>query len=417
MEPRLGHDFSKVRLHVDGSAHASAAAAGALAYTAGSDVVFGARQYRPDTVAGRWLIAHELTHVVQQEGRAAGKGGESATLEREAGDAGMHVALGGSSRISATRGAPGVQFARVSGGGFGKALEDYTNTHGVENRAVGLLTKSGTFMSLVRTLDSNYSWFEDPAFVVKRGKEKDSTLKVGPDGRVTEPSSAKGMRAIKISAGGGPRFSSFGAAPDFFGFDFISVESSDTPTFIYEIAHEATHAAAFVGGTTPAAKTVADEVKAGIQDEIHARESEAQVLKELPGKDIKEKSKEVATRDRWEVERQVSEGLGVTYLESFFFSRELRDAQVAEKLDDSQANKIRSEIDDLFGSVILKPHPGYGQIWFEWKTAIRDWAEFNKAHSPEDSTYIAEREKLIQNHAKRFLKGKVSYTPLPPSKP
>ncbi|MDQ6868146.1 MAG: DUF4157 domain-containing protein [Pseudomonadota bacterium] len=74
LEPGFGHDFSKVRVHTDAAAQVSAAAEGALAYTAGCDVVFGAGQYRPHTVAGRWLIAHELAHVIQQQG-AGERGG------------------------------------------------------------------------------------------------------------------------------------------------------------------------------------------------------------------------------------------------------------------------------------------------------------------------------------------------------
>lgn len=66
MEPRLGHDFSKVRVHADAKAAESAGAVNALAYAVGRDVVFGAGQYVPKTVAGKRLLAHELTHVVQQ---------------------------------------------------------------------------------------------------------------------------------------------------------------------------------------------------------------------------------------------------------------------------------------------------------------------------------------------------------------
>jgi hypothetical protein len=66
MEPRFGHDFSHVRVHTDGRAAESARAMNALAYTAGRDIVFGHRQYAPHCDAGRMLIAHELTHVVQQ---------------------------------------------------------------------------------------------------------------------------------------------------------------------------------------------------------------------------------------------------------------------------------------------------------------------------------------------------------------
>jgi hypothetical protein len=65
-EPRFGHDFSQVRVHADGRAAAAARAVNALAYTIGHDVVFGAGQYAPDAAVGRQLLAHELTHVVQQ---------------------------------------------------------------------------------------------------------------------------------------------------------------------------------------------------------------------------------------------------------------------------------------------------------------------------------------------------------------
>jgi hypothetical protein len=66
MEPRFGHDFSGVRVHTDAKAAESARAVNALAYTVGMDVVFGEGKYAPGTSEGRRLLAHELTHVVQQ---------------------------------------------------------------------------------------------------------------------------------------------------------------------------------------------------------------------------------------------------------------------------------------------------------------------------------------------------------------
>jgi hypothetical protein len=66
MEPRFGHDFSKVRVHTDAKAAESASAMNAQAYTVGRDMVFGSRRYMPGTTTGDLLIAHELTHVVQQ---------------------------------------------------------------------------------------------------------------------------------------------------------------------------------------------------------------------------------------------------------------------------------------------------------------------------------------------------------------
>jgi len=71
MERRFGRDFSAVRVHTDARAAASARAVNAEAYTAGRSIVFGDRAYAPSTERGRFLIAHELTHVVQQNARAA----------------------------------------------------------------------------------------------------------------------------------------------------------------------------------------------------------------------------------------------------------------------------------------------------------------------------------------------------------
>ena len=65
-EQSFGHDFTPVRVHDGPAAAASASALGASAYTAGANIVFGAGQYTPSTTSGRRLLAHELTHVVQQ---------------------------------------------------------------------------------------------------------------------------------------------------------------------------------------------------------------------------------------------------------------------------------------------------------------------------------------------------------------
>lgn len=70
LETRLGHDFSRVRVHTDTTAAASARAVDALAYTIGRDVVFAAGRYEPGTAEGRRLLTHELTHVVQQGSEA-----------------------------------------------------------------------------------------------------------------------------------------------------------------------------------------------------------------------------------------------------------------------------------------------------------------------------------------------------------
>jgi hypothetical protein len=66
MESRFRQDFRDVRVHKDAKAAESARAINALAYTVMPKVVFGAEQYKPKTYSGRRILAHELTHIVQQ---------------------------------------------------------------------------------------------------------------------------------------------------------------------------------------------------------------------------------------------------------------------------------------------------------------------------------------------------------------
>ncbi len=74
-ESRLGIDFSDVRIHTGTDAATSASRHSARAFTTGSDIVFGAGEFSPTTVAGNRLLAHELTHVAQQRGGVYLEGG------------------------------------------------------------------------------------------------------------------------------------------------------------------------------------------------------------------------------------------------------------------------------------------------------------------------------------------------------
>src|SRR5438309_405335 len=93
MEARFGHDFGDVRVHTDTRASESAKAVQAHAYTVGSDIVFQSDRYSPNSSEGQRMLAHELTHVVQQrsgpvDGTPAGGGvrisDPSDRFEREA---------------------------------------------------------------------------------------------------------------------------------------------------------------------------------------------------------------------------------------------------------------------------------------------------------------------------------------------
>jgi hypothetical protein len=113
MEARLGHSFADVRVHSDASAAGEARALGARAFAIGRDVVFGARQFAPGTPAGQALLAHELTHVVQQRGPGEGDPGRA---EAEAATAGRAVA-GGRSFAPAVRTGPQVALQEEDEGG------------------------------------------------------------------------------------------------------------------------------------------------------------------------------------------------------------------------------------------------------------------------------------------------------------
>jgi hypothetical protein len=65
-ESRLGHDFTHVRVYADANAAESARSINALAFTVGPNIVFNTGRYSPETPVGRRLLAHELTHVIQQ---------------------------------------------------------------------------------------------------------------------------------------------------------------------------------------------------------------------------------------------------------------------------------------------------------------------------------------------------------------
>jgi hypothetical protein len=73
MEPAFGADFSGVRVHSDAKSHQLNDSLQARAFTTGQDIFFRGGEYRPQSSEGKELLAHELTHVVQQNGPAVAK--------------------------------------------------------------------------------------------------------------------------------------------------------------------------------------------------------------------------------------------------------------------------------------------------------------------------------------------------------
>ena len=111
MEQRFGYDFSKVKVHTGGEANQSALDVNANAYAIGHRIVFGAGQFTPGTYQGRRLIAHELTHVVQQarsglSSGARGDYGRESEAEHgahETAHGGAAVSVGGVSEVRVAR--------------------------------------------------------------------------------------------------------------------------------------------------------------------------------------------------------------------------------------------------------------------------------------------------------------------------
>lgn len=119
-DSRFGHDFSRVRVHTDAQATESAQAINASAYTVGRDVVFDRARYSPNTNEGRQLLAHELTHVIQQTGHLQRSsisppievGAPDDALEREAQQAAIGINADQDENPSIVRRAPAARLQR-----------------------------------------------------------------------------------------------------------------------------------------------------------------------------------------------------------------------------------------------------------------------------------------------------------------
>ncbi len=137
MEPRFGQDFSSVRVHTDSKAAESARSVDALAYTVGNNVVFGAGRYAPHTGAGKKLLAHELTHVVQQSGASTSAmqsqslrlGANNDPLEREADQQADRVVDGPGGVVNASAAMPLVQRQSAGGGAATSTSTTPRDTH------------------------------------------------------------------------------------------------------------------------------------------------------------------------------------------------------------------------------------------------------------------------------------------------
>ena len=126
LEPQFAYNFSDVRVHTDSQAAASAKAVDAVAYTVGNRIVFDSGQYSPRTVRGHQLLAHELTHVVQQ--RDSAPAGDlmvetaNSDAEREADRAGFRAITETPQKGTQASPLPSKRVQRTVGGAIAGAL-------------------------------------------------------------------------------------------------------------------------------------------------------------------------------------------------------------------------------------------------------------------------------------------------------
>jgi hypothetical protein len=164
-EPHFGHDFSKVRVHTDARAVASANAVQAHAYTVGQEIVFGAAQYAPGTAAGNSLLAHELTHVVQQGQQAESVrsarriSSPTDAAEREAESVGRACMRGQATPVQAA--SPGGLFRLGANPGCSKADADSIHqgiydARGWLNKAIPALEQSPLDAKVLASLRRNF---------------------------------------------------------------------------------------------------------------------------------------------------------------------------------------------------------------------------------------------------------------------
>ncbi len=151
-EARFGHDFSRVRIHTDSRADASAEALDALAFATGDDIVFRAGAYLPDRPEGQLLLMHELAHVVQSDRhgtpsnhqREVSKPTDAA--EREADRAAVRSMTGASTQVQSAPTAPiALAEERSMLGGLWDIL-----TNNAHSGAVGLATAAADTAMLGR---------------------------------------------------------------------------------------------------------------------------------------------------------------------------------------------------------------------------------------------------------------------------
>lgn len=155
-EPRFGYDFRQVRVHTGEQAATSARQVNALAYTVGRDIFFASDQHNPATFAGRWILAHELAHVVQQGSKSVAahqeiQSGVSDVYERQANAAASAVADGfrrAPVSVSRSQAAPAIMLLTPD------EFRDKVGVTTKQKAAIKALFANKTFLNLWKYLET-----------------------------------------------------------------------------------------------------------------------------------------------------------------------------------------------------------------------------------------------------------------------
>ncbi len=202
MESRFEHDFSRVRVHTDSKAIQAAQTVNALAFTVGHNIAFAKGQYAPETLSGKRLLAHELTHVTQQHGNRGilqkfSTGGDSNDVhEREAEQNAGDITSGGpEQKACSKRGGckngqwkfdyDGCTFPAFLSGAFRASRFDPDNPAGGEDTHFATCTPGG------RGCDRHDECYQTP------GADKDKCDSVFKDDLIAICKESKGNSEVK----------------------------------------------------------------------------------------------------------------------------------------------------------------------------------------------------------------------------
>ncbi len=383
-------NFSDVRIHTDSRAAEAARGVGALAFTAGRHIVFGHRQYRPETPSGEELLAHELSHVAQQRGLATSSRPDAPLmLQRRTSDYPTEPDSGKYSVFRPKR-------LNAKGPFTGSVLDlismFYTDPSWTGNRQTGaliinLLESSPEFLRIAKVLDAHYAKDSNPAIRVSfgfngaqfapagtpfmtQGHRSLMTTSPSVDVMNTDPE----RDVIFIDPGAYPKISFADPAAK------ATADEQRAVAFVRALIHESIHAYRHVTGATGTG------LSGALTEERTTRLYERAVVKEIGdhSKSAGVKSEADASIAQYvgtgklsdvEVALSLVSGDRVTYLEKYYLDKATRlldekyetsrsDLPELERLDDpttvslDSADPMAKNVEDLLGDLSkVKPAP------------------------------------------------------------